>query len=204
MRLVAAIIALFVVACGAGDTEDSAESVSTGTLTKSATISYAPNSYIIGTAYSGNDDTLHGNAIHAGGPGNESGDDYQCGRIVGAGFDHCGFVSSSAVSGKGDKNACGPECANGADQLLFVSTYTNGTITPELSGPVATKMYYGWSGCTDQHAYGNVSPWATVPSQSRRTEIGMVPNRHGLMWRYVSKDGNRSAPTGSTSTLRPP
>jgi hypothetical protein len=183
-------LGLVSVACGASSTDSSqsADLGKTSAVSPAGTISYAPNSYVIGNAYDDFTDTMHGQAVFGSGSGNENGDWYQCGDLSGPGFDHCGWVSSSEVSGSGDSKSCGAGCPGGADLSLFTSTYTDGTITPPTGGPVASHMYYGWAGCNDLSGYGNVSPWAVPAKPANR--LGVVPNRHDLQWRYVSKDGN--------------
>jgi hypothetical protein len=152
------------------------------------TISYAPNSYVIGNAYPGWTDELRGGSVFARGPGNESGVHYQCGFLFGENFDHCGWVDRDVVGGSADGFSCGSECPGDYDTALFRSTYTNGTINSDVSDGQETHMHYSGSGCTDTNGYGNVSPWR-VPATPANS-LGAVPDGKVLLWRYVSKDGH--------------
>jgi hypothetical protein len=152
------------------------------------TISYAPNSFVIGNAYAGWTDELRGDSVFAKGPGNASGVNYQCGFLYGENFDHCGWVDRTVVSGGADSFACGTECPGDYDTTLFRSTYTDGTINAGVSDGQETHMHYSGSGCTDTNGYGNVSPWR-VPATPANS-LGTVPDGKLLLWRYVSKDGH--------------
>jgi hypothetical protein len=179
------------VACGgpAGEPIGSSTAAdSANNVTKAYTISYAPNSYVIGNVYPGWTDVLHGASVFGKGPGNPDGSTYQCGYLYGESFDHCGWIGRGAVSGTADSSACGTDCPGGSDQSLFVSTYTNGTnVTPGGDGsPENTHMHYSWPGCTDKNGYANVSPWL-VPAKPDNS-LGPVPDGKYLQWRYVTKD----------------
>ena len=85
-------------------------------------------------------------------------------------------------------HACGSSCPDTYDTSLFREAYTDGTINADVSDGQDTHMHYSGSGCSDVHAYGNVSPWRVpaVPSNV----IDVVPDGKLLKWRYVSKDGH--------------
>ncbi len=152
-----------------------------------ATISYAPNSYVIGNAYPNWTDIIQGDPQHSAGPGNEGGADYRWGYIYGENFDRCAWIDNTAVSGTPKKttNDCGTP--RQIDTPYFMATFTNG-IHNELAGDGSvTHMNYSGSGCTDHNGYGNVEPWRAPasPANSR----GAVPDGRELKWRYVSRDG---------------
>ena len=178
-------------ACGSNSSDpvgQTAAADSANNVKSLYTVSYAPNSFVIGNAYAGWTDELRGESVFAKGPGNPSGVDYQCGFLYGESFDHCGWVDRSVVSGAADTFACGAECPGDYDTTLFRSTYTDGTINSGVSDGQETHMHYSGSGCTDTNGYGNVSPWR-VPATPANS-IGAVPDGKLLLWRYVSKDGH--------------
>ena len=151
------------------------------------TISYAPNSFVIGNAYPGWTDTLHGTTVFQAGPGNPTGTNYQCGFLFGENFSHCGWVARSVVRGTADTGACGTGCPRTYDTALFLATYTNGMHSAGAGDGTDTHMHYAGSGCTTHDGYGNVEPWR-VPATPANL-VGVVPDGRLLRWRYVSKDG---------------
>ena len=159
------------------------------TVESISTISYAPNSFVIGNAYPGWHDDLHGAAQFSRGPGNEGGSSYRWGFLYGEGFDRCAWLGSGALPGataNGAGNKCGAR--QEIDTPYFLATYTNG-IHSHLPGDGSlTHMQYDGSGCTDTHGYGNVDPWK-VPAAPKNS-AGVIPNGRALRWRYVSKDGH--------------
>jgi hypothetical protein len=180
-----------VVACGASPDEslgDTSSASSTSDVRQPDTIAYSPNSFVIGNAYPGWTDELHGGAVFRSGPGNPGGTNYQCGMLFGEAFDHCGWIDRGKVSGGADGNACGSACPAGYDTTLFRDTYTDGTINSGVSDGQETHMHYAGSGCSDTKGYGNVSPWR-VPATPANA-VGSVPDGKLLLWRYVSKDGH--------------
>jgi hypothetical protein len=199
MRLLVAV-ALLVPACVAEvDTQDEDIPVSFSpdavhaSITKISTISYAPNSFVIGNAYPGWTDIIQGDPQRSSGPGNPNGADYRWGYLYGENFDRCAWIDNGAVDGTPKKitNDCGTPR----------QTFTDG-IHNELAGDGSvTNMHYAGSGCTDHNGYGNVAPWRVpaTPANSR----GVVADGHELRWRYVSRDGkwvlvrDPSAPAGT-------
>jgi hypothetical protein len=179
-------------ACGGGGPDESVgqdqAELSRNNVHSLYTISYAPNSFVIGNAYPGWTDVLHGGTVFQKGPGNPNGTHYQCGYLYGESFDHCGWIDRNKVGGAADGNGCGGQCPGYYDTGLFTGTYTDGTINSAVSDGQDTHMHYAGSGCTDTRGYGNVSPWRVpaIPANS----IGVVPNGKLLKWRYVSKDGD--------------
>jgi hypothetical protein len=152
------------------------------------TISYAPNSFVIGNAYPGWTDDLRGGTIFQKGGGNPKGVHYQCGFLFGENFDHCGWIDRNVVSGSAEDTSCGSGCADDYDTSLFKKTYTNGTVNPGVSDGQETHMHYSGSGCTDYQGFGNVSPWREPAKPAN--SLGNVPDGKLLLWRYVSKDGH--------------
>ena len=154
------------------------------------TISYAPNSYVIGNAYPGWTDDVQGEPQWSSGPGNPPpGKPYRWGFIFGEGFDRCAWIDNRVLTpgaGKHEGNRCG--APQQIDTPYFLATYTNGIHNHKAGDGSATHMNHSGSGCVDQHGYGNVDPWK-VPAQPKNT-TGAVPNGRALRWRYVSKDGH--------------
>jgi hypothetical protein len=189
--LAASSALLFVAGCsGADDSADATgseeEAASRGTVQSLYTISYAPNSFVIGNAYAGWTDLVQGNPQFSKGPGNPNGSHYRWGYIYGENFDHCGWVESSVVRGGAQT---GSRCGNPQeiDTPHFMATYTNGIHNHLPGGGSLTHMQYNGAGCTDHNGYGNVAPWR-VPATPANS-LGAVPNGKPLHWRYVSKDG---------------
>ncbi|HUJ61143.1 MAG TPA: hypothetical protein VLX92_21715 [Kofleriaceae bacterium] len=153
-----------------------------------ATISYAPNSYVIGNAYPGWTDVIQGDAQFSAGPGNEGGAYYRWGYLYGENFDRCAWIDDGAVSATTShhgSNVCGSP--QEIDTPKFMSTFTDG-IHNQLAGDGSvTHMQYDGSGCTDKNGYGNVEPWR-VPA-TPANPLGPIPDGKELRWRYVSRDG---------------
>jgi len=174
-----------------GDTEsgtDEALSVR-HTVQSISTISYAPNSFVIGNAYPGWHDDVQGAAQFSKGPGNTDGVSYRWGYLYGEGFDRCAWLGSGALPGAG-ANESGSRCNDRQeiDTPLFAATYTDGTRNHLAGDGSLTHMHYAGSGCTDKNGYGNVGPWK-VPAQPTNS-LGPIADGHDLRWRYVSKDGH--------------
>ncbi len=153
-----------------------------------STISYAPNSFVIGNAYRGWTDTLHGSTVFQRGPGNPTGANYQCGYLYGESFDHCGWLNRATVRGTADMAGCGADCPRTYDTPLFTTTYTNGQISSGAGDGTGTHMHYAGSGCTNHNGYGNVDPWKATATPDNL--VGTIPDGRLLLWRYVSRDGN--------------
>jgi hypothetical protein len=154
-----------------------------------ATISYAPNSFVIGNAYPGWTDVVQGPAQFSSGPGNPSGASYRWGYLYGENFDRCAWIDDSAASpitSVHGTNRCGTP--QQIDTPYFLATFTNHMHNLLPGDGSITHMHYAGSGCTDRHGYGNVAPWRVpaTPANSR----GIVPDGHELHWRYVSRDGH--------------
>lgn len=153
------------------------------------TISYAPNSFVIGNAYPGWTDVIQGPAQFSHGPGNPNGAYYRWGFLYGENFDRCAWLGNNDVTpttSTHGTNRCGNP--QQIDDGYFYGTFTDG-IHNQLAGDGSvTYMHYSGSGCSDQHGYGNVAPWRVpaTPANSR----GIVPDGHELRWRYVTRDGN--------------
>jgi hypothetical protein len=188
--MVAALF-LAMAACSGAPGEDvdaTSQAVSVHTVHSVTTISYAPNSFVIGNAYPGWHDDVQGDPQSSRGPGNWGGASYRWGMLYGEHFDRCAWINDSASSGtdeiQGDDKCGAPQ---EIDTPYFFRTYTNG-IHNDLAGDGSpTHMHYDGAGCNDLNGYGNVDPWRVpaVPSNSR----GVVPDGQTLLWRYVSKDG---------------
>jgi hypothetical protein len=180
------------VACGGPPGEDvgtTSAAASANNVFERYTISYAPNSYVIGNVYPGWTDELHGAPVFSKGPGNPDGADYQCGHLVGERFDHCGWIDRTVVHGSADSISCADSCPDtDEDGTIFKSTYTNGTVTPGGKG-VGKPTHFRdvWPGCSDTNGYGNVEPWR-VPATPHNS-MGEVKDGKFLLWRYITKDG---------------
>jgi hypothetical protein len=178
-------------ACSSADGEEEAAStddaLSVQKVSRISTISYAPNSFVIGNAYPGWTDDVQGGPQFSKGPGNPNGAAYRWGYLFGENFDHCAWVddrSVSAVASKGGSRCGAPQ---EIDTPRFFATYTNGEHN-ELAGDGSdTTMRYEGSGCTDRNGYGNVAPWRVPATPANR--VGEVPNGKLLKWRYVTRDG---------------
>ncbi len=145
---------------------------------------------MIGNAYPGWTDIVHGGGVWGQGPGNESGAEYHCGFLFGESFDHCGWLGGKTVTGLPDDDSCGSDCPNGTDtDDLFKPVYTNGNICPQVNKtPNFCNTYMNWLAptCKDRNAYGNVDPWQDKATPHNLVE--QVPHGHYLQWRYVSHD----------------
>jgi hypothetical protein len=186
------LTALAATACSGAPGEDVAaadEAYSTHVVTSISTISYAPNSYVIGNAYPGWHDDVQGNAQRSAGPGNWGGASYRWGYLYGEQFNHCAWINDATAVGT-HTIANGRTCGSPQeiDTPYFLAKYTDG-IHNDLAGDGSeTHMHYAGSGCTDHNGYGNVDPWE-VPAVPRNS-TGPVPDGRTLYWRYVSKDGH--------------
>jgi hypothetical protein len=192
IQILCAVTTVLSVGCSGGDSSDdtstSDDALSKKVITSITTISYAPNSYVIGNAYFGWHDDVQGNAQFSKGPGNPDGTSYRWGYLFGENFDHCAWVNSEAADGVGTHES-GSKCGSPQqiDTPMFMATYTNGDHNALAGDGSDTHMHYAGSGCTDQNGYGNVAPWR-VPA-TPADAVGEVPDGKLLKWRYVSKDG---------------
>jgi hypothetical protein len=155
-----------------------------------STISYAPNSFVIGNAYPGWTDDVQGSPQFSRGPGNEGGAWYRWGYLYGEGFDRCAWISNANADSDGAGSVPGSKC--GAPQEIdtpyFDATFTDGTKNALAGDGSDTNMHYAGSGCADHDGYGNVEPWR-VPATPHNS-LGVIANGTLLKWRYVSKDGH--------------
>jgi hypothetical protein len=192
-RRVCLAVVLFVAGCSSADGTDesvgaSDDALSVRKIDGVTTISYAPNSYVIGNAYPSWTDDVQGNARFSRGPGNPNGASYRWGYLFGENFDHCAWVNSNDT--RAGRAQAGARC--GAPQEIdtphFLRTYTNGEHN-ELAGDGSeTRMHYAGSGCLDRSGYGNVAPWRVPATPANR--VGEVPDGKLLKWRYVTRDGS--------------
>ncbi len=186
----ALIVPLLVACSGAGD--DTAistdEELSIKKIDAITTISYAPNSFVIGNAYPGWTDAAQGDAQFSHGPGNPNGTWYRWGYLFGENFDHCAWVGTGATTG--GTYVPGKRCGNPQEinTPYFLATYTNGEHNQLAGDGSETRMHYSGSGCVDKNGYGNVEPWR-VPATPANV-VGQIPDGKVLKWRYVSKDGH--------------
>ncbi|MGH7282487.1 MAG: hypothetical protein ACRELY_13250 [Polyangiaceae bacterium] len=196
-RLVLAVFALGIagvtLGCSGTDgTDDSAtsddEELSVKKIDRITTISYAPNSYVIGNAYPGWTDDVQGNAQFSKGPGNENGASYRWGFLFGENFDKCAWVGTETATGgsKKDGSRCGSP--QEIDTPHFMATFTNGEHNALAGDGSDTHMHYSGSGCTNKNGYGNVEPWR-VPATPANI-VGQIPDGKLLKWRYASRDGH--------------
>jgi len=180
-----------VVACS-GVGEDPAvsdeEALSVMKIDAITTISYAPNSFVIGNAYPGWTDMVQGNAQFSHGPGNELGASYRWGNLFGENFDHCAWVGTKETTGGIYLHGARCGSPQQIDKPYFFATYTNGEHNDLAGDGSDTHMHYAGSGCTNKAGYGNVEPWR-VPATPANV-VGQVPDGKLLKWRYVSKDGS--------------
>ena len=170
------------------DTATAEESLSVAKISRINTISYAPNSYVIGNAYPNWTDLIQGNPQFSKGKGNEGGAHYRWGYLFGENFDHCAWVNDNDVD-QGTHHD-GARCGDPQqiDTPHFLATYTNGDHNTLAGDGSETHMHYAGSGCTDRRGFGNVEPWR-VPA-TPKNEVGTIPDGKLLRWRYVSRDGN--------------
>ncbi len=179
---------LVLVGCLADDnlsTDD--EALSIKKIDHITTISYAPNSFVIGNAYPGWTDEIQGNPQFSSGPGNENGASYRWGYLFGENFDHCAWVDNGALGGGAARPGARCGSPREIDTPYFLATYTNGEHNALPGDGSVTHMHYAGSGCTDQRGFGNVAPWR-VPATPANL-VGVIPDGKELRWRYVTRDG---------------
>ncbi len=192
------LAALFATGCQLDDgsdanddesTDSQGDALATHKVDTISTISYAPNSYVIGNAYPGWTDLVQGNAQFSGGPGNPNGASYRWGYLYGENFDFCAWVDASTTKPTGSTSP-GAKCGSPQeiDTPYFVAHFTNGTHNHLAGDGSLTHMHYAGSGCTDKNGYGNVEPWRVPATPANK--FGVVPDGQELLWRYVSRDGN--------------
>lgn len=175
-------------ACGAGDpTAQGDQALAIEKVSRISTISYAPNSFVIGNAYPGWHDAVQGNPQFSKGPGNEGGASYRWGMIFGENFDHCAWIDNDNIGGGVHESGAMCGAPQQIDTNHFLATYTNGMHNQLPGDGSLTNMHYAGSGCSTQTAYGNVEPWR-VPA-TPANPVGVIPNGKPLRWRYVSHDG---------------
>jgi hypothetical protein len=189
-----ALLTILVAACATdpsgddGDIDVSPDSVHSA-VHSITTLSYAPNSYVIGNAYPNWTDYIQGPAQHSAGPGNPNGADYRWGYLYGENFDRCAWINNADVDPTTSQHGaarCGDP--KQIDTPYFMATFTDG-IHNQLAGDGSvTHMKYDGSGCSDHNGYGNVEPWR-VPATPANS-LGAVPDGTELNWRYVTRDGN--------------
>jgi hypothetical protein len=189
--LLACSVAGLVGCSGAAPSEEtgvSDEAYATHEVSAITTISYAPNSFVIGNAYPGWHVDVQGNPQFSKGPGNEGGTSYRWGYLYGDSFDRCAWIGNGAsypTSDIHDGASCGDP--QEIDTPYFMRTYTNGIHNDEAGDGSPTHMHYAGAGCVDVNGYGNVDPWK-VPAVPRNSS-GAIPDGRLLLWRYVSHDG---------------
>jgi hypothetical protein len=172
-----------------GDGSDVGADSLHGAVHSIATLSYAPNSYVIGNAYAGWTDIFQGAGQESSGPGNEGGADYRWGFVYGENFDRCAWIDNSAVdptTTQHGANKCGSP--QEIDDDFFFSTFTNNEHNHLAGDGSVTHMQYDGAGCSDTAAYGNVEPWRSPATPDNY--IGEVPDGKLLLWRYVTRDGD--------------
>jgi hypothetical protein len=159
-----------------------------GAVQHIATLSYAPNSFVIGNAYRGWTDIFQGPGQFSAGPGNEGGATYRWGFLYGEHFDRCAWIDNTAVdptTTQHGANACGNP--QQIDTGYFLATFTNGEHNHLAGDGSITHMQYDGAGCDDTTGYGNVEPWRRPATPNN--PIGEVPDGKELRWRYVTHDG---------------
>ena len=184
-------LSILATACGGSPGEDlgqTAQDLSIHEVRRIATISYAPNSFVIGNVYPGWHMAVQGPAQFSAGPGNPHGAAYRWGFIWGEGFDRCAWIDDSDATGSGATPGAYCGSPQQIDTPHFMATFTNG-IHNDLPGDGSpTRMHFSGSGCSDRSGYGNVDPWR-VPA-SPRNSLGEIPDGTLLRWRYVTRDGH--------------
>jgi len=193
----ATVALLFGSGCVPGDTSDGSEdpltdplgeALSTHKVDTISTISYAPNSFVIGNAYPGWTELAQGKPQFSAGPGNPNGAAYQWGYLYGENFDFCAWVNAATTKPTGqvyNGAKCGPP--QEINTPYFLAKFTNGMHNQKAGDGSLTHMHYAGSGCSDKNGYGNVEPWR-VPA-TPANGMGAIPDGQELLWRYVSKDG---------------
>ena len=152
-----------------------------------STISYAPNSFVIGNVYPGWHMAVQDNPQFSSGPGNPHGVSYRWGLIFGESFDHCAWIANASATGSGATPGADCGSPQQIDTPHFMATYTDGIHNALAGDGSPTHMHYAGSGCTNRNGYGNVDPWK-VPATPANV-VGVVPDGRLLLWRYVSRDG---------------
>jgi hypothetical protein len=184
-----ALVSVCVVGCVTADdpTSSDEDSLAIDKIARITTISYAPNSFVIGNAYPRWTDEVQGTPQFSAGPGNENGAAYRWGYLFGENFDHCAWLNNNDVAG--GVHEAGARCGSPQqiDTPHFLATFTNGEHNQLAGDGSVTNMHYAGDGCTTQTAYGNVEPWR-VPATPANA-IGTIPNGKELRWRYVTRDG---------------
>lgn len=152
-----------------------------------ATISYAPNSFVIGNAYRGWTIDVQGEPQFSSGPGNPSGASYRWGFVYGAGFDRCAWIDDGELGPATTHDAARCGARQEIDTPYFLATYTNGMHNDLAGDGSPTHMHWAGDGCADRNGYGNVMPWR-VPATPTNS-LGTIEDGRFLRWRYVSRDG---------------
>jgi len=181
------ILAVLAACVASDETTSDEEALGIEKVEHITTISYAPNSYVIGNAYPGWTDEVQGDPQFSRGPGNEGGVYYRWGYLFGENFDHCAWLNNAVI---GDAvHEPGARCGSPQqiDTPHFMATYTNGDHNQLPGDGSVTHMHYAGSGCSDRRGYGNVAPWR-VPA-TPANPVGVIPDGKTLRWRYVSRDG---------------
>jgi hypothetical protein len=184
------MLLLILVGCATEEDQDTAtaeEELSIAKVDRINTISYAPNSYVIGNAYPEWTDLIQGDPQFARGPGNLNGASYRWGYLFGENFDHCAWVNSDDI-GSGSHHD-GARCGDPQeiDTPHFMATYTNGEHNTLAGDGSVTHMHYAGSGCSEHRGFGNVEPWRLPATPANA--VGTIPDGKELRWRYVSRDG---------------
>ncbi len=191
LRLALALGPSLLLGCS-GTADDAAASTSEALgvdkVARITTLSYAPNSFVIGNAYPGWTDEVQGNPQFSSGPGNPNGASYRWGYLFGEGFDRCAWINDGDLGRGPHENGTRCGSPQEIDTGSFLATYTNGEHNGLVGDGSDTHMHYAGSGCTDVNGYGNVEPWR-VPATPHNT-LGPVPNGKLLKWRYASRDGH--------------
>jgi len=184
--VLASIVAL--TGCSGSDIGSGDELLSIKKVDRITTLSYAPNSFVIGNAYPGWTDDIQGNAQFSKGPGNETGTSYRWGYLFGENFDRCAWIDNGDID-QGTYET-GSRCGSPQqiDTPYFFATFTNGEHNDLAGDGSLTHMHYAGSGCSDHNGYGNVAPWR-VPATPANS-LGVVPDGKALRWRYATKDGS--------------
>jgi hypothetical protein len=153
------------------------------TVNQITTISYAPDSYVIGNAYPNWTDVIQGPAQYNSGNGIY----YRWGYLFGPSFDFCAWINDGAKTSYGSTVAdrCGnPQQIN---TPYFLTTFTDGWHNSLATDGSTTYYSTGMANCNDHNGYGNVEPWR-VPATPGSTFA--IPTYFQVKWRYISKDGN--------------
>jgi hypothetical protein len=170
-----------------GDESGLSPEVAAKKVLRITTISYAPNSYVIGNAYGGWTDDVQGGTQVSAGPGNEQGAGYRWGYLFGEDFDFCAWVNTNDVVGDGNVTDARCGSPQQIDTPMFMSKFSNGEHNSLAGDGSVTHMHYAGAGCMEHRGFGNVEPWR-VPATPNNA-IGTVPDGKELRWRYVSRGG---------------